>query len=771
MLAAPDPSSRAPALPAPGRRAEPPAEGGAFAWQLLEITLFHAYLALLAWSFGPFLHVPLEPLPFLLAALPVALAAWALARWRWLSPTLAVAAVVALGLAARYDPLLWWRLRLGLVQVIQLVAAAWSGHPEAVPPPVAYALMTLGGLAAGVVAHRERMSQGRGIWLLGLGAAVLLVQWLWYWDPAYDVLWPAMALGLAWLAAREAVAGADRAAGSGGGSGGAARPAPAYAATPARLLATGVLAGAALLLLVSALPSAIPPASLGSLGVRLARLLPSLGQLRGAGVPVGGLGLTGFDLSSTGFAQANDRLGGPVLLDPTPVLRLRLRGEPARGTLYLRGMAEDVYTGDGWRLSQTEEPVLSEPPAPAGAIPPSAPLLRLQVEPQESLPVLFYPLQPVRLRAPAPLRADGMGNLYASGGALEGSYQLVVRLIAPGGPGYDLSPQAGPVPPPDQGTDLQLPATLPARVKRLAEQVTAGLGDPLARAQALEAFLKRTYPYTLDASAPPPGRDFTDFFLFDERQGYCTYYSTAMVVMLRTLGIPARWVTGFRVDLGSATPLPDGSRSLEVRNEDAHAWVEAWIPGRGWVPFDPTPGSGATGAQASVAPSAPDAPAPGRSAPPPQVRQPQEGQTGDAGPASGRAGRGSPAVLALGAALLLALLWAGRGWWREAAPAAGSREQVGRLFRLAERLGRHYGLPRQQGETPGEYARRVGRVYPSLVPPLSRLAALYERALFAPAAPAAAESAEARRAWEELNRAWAGLAGRWRHAWHRWLAW
>ncbi|MDI3297924.1 MAG: transglutaminaseTgpA domain-containing protein [Bacillota bacterium] len=762
--------------------------GPSIAWRLLEVLLFHAYMGLLVWSFGPFLHVPVEPVPFLLVAVPVALLAWAIARWRWLAPGLVVALVLALGLAARYAPPLWWRLRLYLLVIGQLVAAAWSGHPLATPAPVAYALMAVGGLVAGVMAHRERMSPGRGVWLLGLGAAVLLVQWLWYWDPAYAFLWPAMALGLAWLAAREAVLSAPDPAArrapppEGGpsdlpapGNGGVA-PAdraepPAYAATPGRVLSLGVLAALLLLLLVAVLPTSIPPASLGSLGESLARLMPTLSQLRGAGVPAGGPPLAGFDLSSTGFAQANDRLGGPVLLDPTPVLHLRLYGGPEQGTLYLRGMAEDVYTGSGWKLSQTTEPVRSQPPRPAGEIPPSAPAIRVDVEPAESLPVLFYPLQPLRVTASAPLRADGLGNVYLSG-PLDRGYQVVARLIAPGGPGYAPSPQAGPVPPPDEGSDLQLPSGLPARVKRLAEEVTAGRPDPLGKAQALESFLKRSYPYTLDASAPPPGRDFADFFLFDERQGYCTYYSTAMTVMLRTLGIPARWVTGFRVDLGAARGLPDGGRALDVRNADAHAWVEVWIPGRGWVPFDPTPGAGETGSQASSAPSPGPGQVPGERPPLPPARQPQSGEPGggaQAGRPSGGAALRWP-WLAL-SALLLALLWAGRGWWREVAPVAGSKAEVGRLFRLAERLGRRYGVPRRRGETPGEYAARVGRVYPSVVPPLSRLAALYERALFAPEPPAAAESAQARRSWEELNRAWARLAGGWRHAWHRWLSW
>ncbi|MDI3316909.1 MAG: transglutaminaseTgpA domain-containing protein [Bacillota bacterium] len=766
------PSFADPSLPGEEEVIGAPASrgGGAwYAWRALEMLLFHAYLGLLVWSFGPFLHVPVEPARFLEVAVPVSLAAWAMARWRWLATALVVAVVLALGLSARYAPLLWWQLRSQLLLLGQLLGAAWSGHPLPTPPGVAYGLMTLGGLLAGILAHRERAASGRGVWLLGLGAAVLLVQWLWYWDPAYSILWPAMALGLAWLAAREAVAHAPRA--SSPAAADATRAPVAYSATPARQLTLGVLAAVALLALVAALPTAIPPASLGSLGQRFAQLMPSLERLRGAGVPVGSLPPGGFDLSSTGFAQANDRLGGPVLLDPTPVMRLRLYGAPAAGTLYLRGMADDVYTGLGWKLSPSGEPTRSRPPQPAGAIPPSAPRVRLEVEPLGSLPVVFYPLQPVQLSVPAEIRSDGLGNLYAATGALQQGYELVARLIPVGGPGYAPSSLAGPVPPPDQGNGLQLPAEVPARVRELAQRVTAGSSTPLEKARALERFLKSSYPYTLDASAPPPGRDFVDFFLFEERQGYCTYYSSAMAVMLRTLGIPARWVTGFRVDLAGGRLLPDGGRQLEVRNADAHAWVEAWIPGRGWVPFDPTPGAtetASTGA-GTLAP-APDA-GPGGQPSRPPLRQPQSGETGGSGAAAGTA-QGAPRwpwFALLGA--LLAAFWTGRGWWREMAPVAGGRAQMARLFRLAERLGRLYGVPRRRGETPTEYAARVGRVYPVVVPPLERLAVLYERALFAPEPPAPSEAVSAHRAWQELNRRWAELGGRWRHAWRRWLSW
>ncbi|GAA3409754.1 DUF4129 domain-containing transglutaminase family protein [Paenibacillus hodogayensis] len=140
--------------------------------------------------------------------------------------------------------------------------------------------------------------------------------------------------------------------------------------------------------------------------------------------------------------------------------------------------------------------------------------------------------------------------------------------------------------------ELQLPAGMPGRVKDLAEAVAYEGRDDGERAKMIEAFLKTNYTYRLDArELPKTADDFADTFLFDTMEGYCDYFSTAMVVMLRSVGIPARWVKGFapgEVDDegGQGRPM-----HVTVRNRDAHSWVEAYIAGSGWTTFDPTPGN------------------------------------------------------------------------------------------------------------------------------------------------------------------------------------
>ena len=166
-------------------------------------------------------------------------------------------------------------------------------------------------------------------------------------------------------------------------------------------------------------------------------------------------------------------------------------------------------------------------------------------------------------------------------------------------------------PDPDAGAtaaaaDLQLPDELPSAVRELAEQVTVGLSGPYAKAEAIERYLRQTYAYSLGKpTAPARGEDFVSHFLFVDRVGYCDHFSTAMVVMLRAVGVPARWVKGFAPgtpETGAADG--DGLLHVTVRNLDAHSWVEVYFPGAGWVPFEPTPGFSGAAADAPPAQAA-----------------------------------------------------------------------------------------------------------------------------------------------------------------------
>ena len=140
---------------------------------------------------------------------------------------------------------------------------------------------------------------------------------------------------------------------------------------------------------------------------------------------------------------------------------------------------------------------------------------------------------------------------------------------------------------------LQLPEKLPARVAALAAEVSGGgLTNRYDQVKAIEDYLMNNYKYTLNSSVPAADQDFVDQFLFEQHEGYCVHFSTAMVIMLRTQQIPARWVKGYGMGEGideRTTEAGVVETLYEVRESDAHAWVEVYFPTVGWVPFDPTP--------------------------------------------------------------------------------------------------------------------------------------------------------------------------------------
>ncbi|MCZ2152512.1 MAG: DUF3488 and transglutaminase-like domain-containing protein [Bryobacterales bacterium] len=131
---------------------------------------------------------------------------------------------------------------------------------------------------------------------------------------------------------------------------------------------------------------------------------------------------------------------------------------------------------------------------------------------------------------------------------------------------------------------LYLPPVDP-RIAELAHDLTDGYDTPLEKARILSSYLRGNYHYSLGKTRPG-GDDPLARFLFETREGHCEYFASALAVMLRTLGIPSRVVTGFLVT--EFNPLTGWH---VARMSDAHSWVEVWLPDRGWFGFDPTPSS------------------------------------------------------------------------------------------------------------------------------------------------------------------------------------
>ena len=190
----------------------------------------------------------------------------------------------------------------------------------------------------------------------------------------------------------------------------------------------------------------------------------------------------------------------------------------------------------------------------------------------------------VRLKAYGPLVKSGGGlrlNEYYGWGM---SYEVesLVRFPTP----EQLRAASDDYPESLKERHLEVPQTC-WRVEKLAKQITAGRTNAYDKAVAIQNYLEANYRYDVNAPAMPSSEDVVSYFLFKSRRGYCDVFASAMVIMCRSVGIPARWVTGF------ATGEFDSSQNaFRVRAKDSHAWVELYFPGYGWIEFDPAPSDG-----------------------------------------------------------------------------------------------------------------------------------------------------------------------------------
>ncbi len=346
-------------------------------------------------------------------------------------------------------------------------------------------------------------------------------------------------------------------------------------------------------------------------------------------------------------------------------------------------------------------------------------------------------------------RAAGSGEAYAVVGA--------ASVAAPS----ELRRAGTEYPPYVEDRYLQLPATVTDQTRRLAVEVTQGLDNPFDRAIEIQNHLRGRITYREDVAFPPDNRDVVDYVLFESRQGYCEYYASAMVVMLRSLDIPARMVTGY-----APAEYDAAVESYVVREKNAHAWVEAYFPGYGWIPFEPTANrpvreysDGGPRPASSPLPSARPTPAPSEApstaestptsaAPPATTNEPPSIDRAPAPLAWASALTG----LALLAAILAAMLvWS---WGLRGMTPAGAG------YARALRVGRWWGVRADPATTPAEYASHLGRAIPSAQEPARALADLYAAERYG----AQPLSADARRAghaaWLRLRAALLRSVGR-----------
>ena len=288
----------------------------------------------------------------------------------------------------------------------------------------------------------------------------------------------------------------------------------------------------------------------------------------------------GGGVRKVGYSGDDSRLGGPFEQDTTVVFRSMI-DEP----YYWRGEAKNVYDGQGWYREEIEDHVLDTVNGEthtAGTL--FHDLKTKEMEQttsfakEDEFSVLFTGGQLKRI-----VTVPGVNTILAIGDA--SGYRAAddaelahfeIEVEQPIINESQLRETAADYPDEIKGRYLQLPADIPDRVKKLAEEIVKGEDNVYDRVKAVENYLKlgRDFMYEIEDVPVPPGRsDFVDHFLFETQRGYCDHFSTSMVVLLRANGIPARWVKGFasgqrRFDMET------GQYEVTGRNADAHSWPD-----------------------------------------------------------------------------------------------------------------------------------------------------------------------------------------------------
>lgn len=299
-------------------------------------------------------------------------------------------------------------------------------------------------------------------------------------------------------------------------------------------------------------------------------------------------------LLATPQAGFSDRIAlgdlGRIRQDPTVVLRVEtLEGTPPpRERAYWRGLAFDRFDGRHWSVTPQRRQFVSRAAdlgvdLPGRGQPPD--LLQRVLRDPMTAGVLFAAGVPTHLEGSfGRVESDLNGGLYAPESDQD-RVQYVIRVASQQPDAASLREDHA-LPPADDGARyLELPA-LSASVRTLAEQIVAGATNDAERAAAIERHLLRSGRYE-DRPPPETGSALEspiEAFLLEQTSGHCEYFASGMVVLARTLGLPARLVNGFAG--GRENPL---GGFVELARSDAHAWVEVHYERAGWVRYDPTP--------------------------------------------------------------------------------------------------------------------------------------------------------------------------------------
>ncbi len=310
---------------------------------------------------------------------------------------------------------------------------------------------------------------------------------------------------------------------------------------------------------------------------------------------------TTFSLYPDGFQPQGEPLGGPA--DPSEGAVMLVEGSDA---LLLRGSIKRTYTTYSWTNSSVNNRYLF--------VDPTKRAIRDQVFDSARLDGLSSGNAFKEVTAKVTMLGDGISTLYVphrlrelsagidnaiyyntagevfiTRGVRAGdSYTFTAQQKSGGNKAVEQLLQAASLSDdPLYDAALRdytaLPKGIESGVYELAKSLTEGDISPYQKALRLQSHLMKSYKYSLDVPYPPSNRDFVSHFLLSEKKGYCSYFASAMAVMGRIAGLPTRYIEGYMVK----KPGPDGT---VVTGHNAHAWVEVYFKGAGWVSFNPTPG-------------------------------------------------------------------------------------------------------------------------------------------------------------------------------------
>lgn len=398
---------------------------------------------------------------------------------------------------------------------------------------------------------------------------------------------------------------------------------------------------------------------------------------------------------------------------------------------YWRSATYNQYTGHGWLSTSTETTDYRANVRLVNTALPGQHLVQADVTPAEPLGGIVFEAGTL-VTVDSDFSVAWRTNQDMFSASSSDSYQVESLVADPNAAQLRTSPAVYP----DliRYRYLALPDEIPQRVLSLARDLTATAPTPYDRAKSIETYL-RTYPYTLDLPAPPPGRDIVDYFLFDLKRGYCDYYASSMVVLARAAGLPARLVSGY-----ASGSLDTQHNRYIVTEADAHSWVEVYFSGYGWVEFEPTGGRPAL--DRSLAP------------------KPTLEATVVLPPALNQNNAPRLAWFPIVWALVLLGLTVGLGWqaveWlrlQTLSPTQTSQLFYRRLIGQAARLA----VALREGDTPYEFSQALvtalahRRVAPNIQSKVARLIELYVGTIYSQHTLSPAHKREAIELWNEVR--------------------